>query len=264
MRSVSTGPPRALVRSLIDGPSQVAWVEWHEEVASTQLRAKEAARDGAPEIHVVLADVQTAGRGRLGRAWHAPAGTSLLASCVLRPTAGAGSLTLLPLLAGLALAEVVERYCDGAALKWPNDLLLHDRKAAGMLVEGPLPGGAVVLGLGVNVDWRGMPRPAGAAEATSLAEVSGADVDRWRVLAAFLGVFGRRYRDWQEHPVGFLDDYRRRCATIGRRVRGRRPEGGVVEGLAEDVGDDGALGVHDDAGMRHRIAAGDVAHVRPV
>lgn len=264
MRSVSTGPPSALVRSLVEGPSPVAGVEWHDEVASTQLRAQEVARDGVPEIHVVLADVQTAGRGRLGRTWHAPAGTSLLASCVLRPTVRTGSLTLLPLLAGLALAEVVDRYCDAVALKWPNDLMVHDRKAAGVLVEGPLAGGAVVLGLGVNVDWRGVALPAGAAESTSLAEMSGAHVDRWRVLAAFLGLFGRRYLDWQEHPVGFLDDYRRWCATIGRRVRGGRPTGGVVEGLAEGVEDDGALGVRDDAGVRHRIAAGDVAYVRPV
>lgn len=258
------GPPSALVTSLVEGPSLVAGVEWHDEIASTQLRAQEAARDGVPEIHVVLADVQTAGRGRLGRAWRAPAGTSLLGSYVLRPTFGAESLTLLPLLAGLALAEVVERYCDGVALKWPNDLLLHDHKTAGVLVEGPLPGGAVILGVGVNVDWREVVRPAEAAEATSLAEASGSDVDRWRVLAAFVGVFGRRYLDWQEHPVGFLDDYRRRCATIGRRVRGRRPAGGVVEGLAEGVGNDGALLVLDDEGVRHPIAAGDVVHVRSV
>lgn len=258
-----TGPPSALIRSLVEGPSLVSGLEWHDEVTSTQLLARDAARDGAPEIHAVLADAQSAGRGRLGRSWYAPAGISLLGSYVLRPTVEAGSLPLLPLLAGLALAEVVDRYCPQVALKWPNDLLLGDRKAAGLLVEGPLPGGAVVLGMGVNVDWRGVRRPTEVAEATSVAEAGGADVDRWRVLAAFLGVFGRRYLDWQEHPLAFLDAYRHRCATIGRRVRGARRAGGDVEGMAESIGEDGTLAVRDDAGILHRIGAGEVVHIRP-
>lgn len=258
-----TGPPSALVRSLVDGPSLVSGVEWHDDVTSTQLLASDAARTGAPEIHAVLADAQSAGRGRFGRSWSAPAGTSLLGSYVLRPTVAVGSLPLLPLLAGLALAEVVDRYCPAVALKWPNDLLIGDRKAAGVLVEGPLPDGAVVLGMGVNVDWRGVPRPAEVAEATSLAEASGSDVDRWRVLAAFLGLFGRRYLDWQDAPLAFLDAYRSRCATIGRRVRGTRRAGGQVEGMAEAVADDGTLALRDDAGALHRIAAGEVTHVRP-
>lgn len=257
-----TGPPDDLVRSLVDGPSLVSALEWHEELPSTQLRARQAAAEGAPEIHAVLAETQRAGRGRFGRSWYAPAGTSLLGSYVLRPAVDRESLSLLPLLAGLALAEVVERYCPEVALKWPNDLLLGDRKAAGVLVEGPLPGGAVVLGMGVNVDWRDVPRPVEAAEATSLAEASGADVDRWRVLAAFLGLFGRRYLDWQERPLAFLGAYRSRSATIGRRVRGTRPAGGPVEGLVEGVADDGALALRDDTGTLHRITAGEVEHVR--
>lgn len=258
-----TGPPSALVRSLVEGPSLVSGVEWHDDVTSTQLVAREAARDGAPEIHAVLADAQSAGRGRFGRSWYAPAGVSLLGSYVLRPAVEAGSLPLLPLLAGLALAEVVDRYCPEVALKWPNDLLLGDRKGAGVLVEGPLPGGAVVLGMGVNVDWRAVRRPVEIAEATSLAEASGSDVDRWRVLAGFLGLFGRRYLDWQERPLEFLDAYRSRCATIGRRVRGARRTGGQVEGMAEGVADDGSLALRDDAGVLHRVAAGEVTHVRP-
>lgn len=258
-----TGPPNALVRSLVDGPSLVSALEWHDELASTQLQARRAVAEGVPEIHVVLADTQRAGRGRFGRSWYAPAGTSLIGSYVLRPAVETGTLHLLPLLAGLALAEVVERYCPEVALKWPNDLLLGGRKAAGVLLEGPLEGRGIVLGMGVNVDWRGVRRPAEVADATSLAEASGADVDRWRLLAAFLGLFGRRYLDWQEHPRAFLDGYRSRCATIGRRVRGTRPAGGQVEGMAEAVGDDGALILRDDAGTAHRITAGEVAHVRP-
>lgn len=251
------------MRTLVEGPSLVTGVEWHESVGSTQRRAAAAAAEGAPEIHVVLADVQTAGRGRHGRTWQAPPGTSLLASFVLRPAVPAtGALPLLPLLAGLALAEVAERYCPRVALKWPNDLLLHDRKGAGLLAE-TAPDGAVILGLGVNVDWRGVSRPADLEDVASLAEAGGSGVDRWRVLAAFAGLFGRRYLDWQDRPSGFLADYRRRCATIGRRVRVSWPTGEPTEGVAEAVADDGLLEVRDAAGTLHRLSAGEVEHVRP-
>lgn len=258
-----TGPPPALVATLVEGPSPVAGVEWHDEVPSTQQVASEAAVAGVPEIHVVLADTQTAGRGRQGREWHAPPGTSLLVSCVLRPTTDFPALSLLPLLAGLALAEVAERYCPRVTLKWPNDLLLDGSKAAGIITEHAA-GGAVILGVGINVDWRGEPRPPGAPEATSLAEAGAADVDRWRVLAAFLGLFGRRYLDWSEAPGAFLDEYRRRCATIGLRVRLTRSAGPPLEGLALKISDDGTLVVLDDASTAHRVVAGDVEHVRPV
>lgn len=255
-----TGPPPALVRTLVEGPSLISGLEWHDAVDSTQRLAVEAVRAGAPEIHVVLADVQTAGRGRHGRVWHAPPGTSLVASCVLRPAVDPQTL---PLVAGLVLAEVAERYCPRVALKWPNDLLLDGRKSAGVLAERTADG-AVALGVGVNVDWRGVRRPSGTAEATSLAEAGGGDVDRWRVLAAFLALFARRYVDWHEEPTGVLDAYRRRCATIGRRVRVTRlgTSSHAVEGVAEAVADDGTLAVRDTEGMLHHLSAGDVEHVR--
>lgn len=255
-----SGPPAALVRALVEGPSLVSAVDWHDEVTSTQLVAAQAARSGAREIHVVLADVQTAGRGRHQRTWQAPAGTSLMGSYLLRPQAGGEVRPLLSLLAGLALVQVVERYCPDAALKWPNDLLLGGCKAAGVLAEGVAD--AVVIGMGVNVDWRGVDRPEQLAGATSMAEAAGADVDRWRVLAAFAGVFTRRYLDWQDDPTGFLDDYRRRCATLGQTVTVTTSQGQPLVGQAVAVGDDGTLHVRDDAGVVRRVSAGDVEHVR--
>lgn len=254
------GPPDALVRTLVEGPSLVSGVEWHAQASSTQALAAQAAARGVPEMHVVLADTQSAGRGRLGRTWHAPPASSLLASLVLRPAVDARVLPLLPLLAGLALAEVAERYCPAVALKWPNDLLLGGRKAAGILAERD--GGTVLLGAGVNVDWRGLARPDGLPDVTSLAEEAGSDVDRWRVLAALLGVFGRRYLDWQSEPAGFLDAYRARCDTLGRPVRVTRAGGPVLEGLAVCVGDEGTLQIRADGGTLS-VSAGDVEHVRP-
>lgn len=256
------GPPAALHRSLV--PAVLSGLEWHDQVASTNALAAEAVRRGVPEVHAVLADRQTAGRGRLGRSWQAPVGTSILLSLVVRPEVPAPVLSLLPLLAGVALAEAVEPFCPGAtvALKWPNDLLVGGAKAAGILAEEV--GGAAVIGIGCNVDWRGVERPPELAAATSLAEAAGRFVDRWRVLAAVTGVFGNRYRAWNEDPGAFLDDYRDRSATLGRQVRISRPSAAPIEGLAAAIGADGTLAVRTLDGAIHRCSAGDVEHVRPL
>lgn len=237
-------------------------VEFHAEVDSTQDAAARAVARGVEEIHLVLADTQTAGRGRQERPWLAPAGTSLLASLVLRPGVAPAHQSLLPLLAGLTVAEVVDRYCADVALKWPNDLLLGGRKAGGLLTE--VHGDAVLLGLGVNVDWRGVPRPEEVGDATSLAEQVEQDVDRWRLLAALLGIFGHRYADWRQRPTAFLDDYRRRCATLGRRVRVDRSGAEPLAGTATHVADDGTLVLRLDGGAVAHVSAGDVTHVRAV
>ena len=255
--------PDALVRSLVDGPSIVTAVQWHERCDSTNAEALAAAATGASEGLLVLADEQTAGRGRHGRTWAAPAGSSLLLSLVVRPVVPPASVSLLPLLTGMVLAETVARHLPDAqvGLKWPNDLLVDGRKAAGILVEGA--GGAAVVGVGVNVDWRGLERPVEAAEAVSLAEAAGAPVDRWRLLAGFLGVFSRRYDQWQELPAAFLDGYRQRCDTLGRRVLVTRPDAPVLEGEAVAVDRSGALQIRRDDGATVAVNAGDVEHVRP-
>ncbi len=268
-----SGPPEALVRSLVAGPSAIVAVDWQDRTTSTNLRAAEAARAGEPEIGLFLTDEQTAGRGRLDRTWQAPAGTSLLASLLLRPAhpgvgaVAARQLRVLPLLAGLALAEAVAPHLPDAevALKWPNDLLLRRnaahpwRKAAGILVE--LVGVAAIVGVGCNIDWRGVARPPEfAATATSLAEVAAGDVDRWRVLAGFAGVFGRRYAAWKQQPVGFLDAYRGRCATLGRQVLVTRGDGATVQGRAVAIGADGTLLVRGADRRTTAVSTGDVTH----
>lgn len=259
----SAGPPPGLVRALIDGPSLVAGVEWHDEAGSTNTLAAAAAARGVPEMHVVLADRQSAGRGRLGRVWQAPGGSSLLLSVVLRPSVGPDVLPLLPLLAGTVLADVAVPFAGGGdvAVKWPNDLLVGGRKAAGILVESSAD--AVIVGIGVNVDWRKVQRPPELAHATSLAEAAGGDVDRWKLLAALLSLLSRRYGDWQQDSRAFLAEYRTRCATLGTLVRVTRVGQQAVEGVAVAVSDDGALVVRDDAGQDVVVRAGDVEHVRP-
>ena len=255
--------PEQLVASLVDGPSIVTNVQWHQQCDSTNAVAVQAAAAGASEGLLVLADEQSAGRGRHGRAWSAPPGSSLLLSLVVRPVVPPASASLLPLLTGLVLAETVARHLPDAdvALKWPNDLLVDGHKAAGILVEGA--GGAAVVGVGVNVDWRGVERPEELRWSTSLAEVAGHDMDRWRLLAGFIGVFSRRYDQWQELPAAFLDGYRQRCATIGQLVRVAALDGTSVEGEATDVDRTGALVVRSSDGRSLTFNAGDVEHLRP-
>jgi BirA family biotin operon repressor/biotin-[acetyl-CoA-carboxylase] ligase len=262
--SAPAGPPPELVRTLVEGPAPVAALEWHEQVSSTNVRASELAAEGAREITVVGAEHQTAGRGRMGRTWSAPPRSSLTFSLLLRPPVASASLPLLPLLAGLALAEVAGRYCRDVevGLKWPNDLMVDGRKAAGVLVEA-VPGGAVVVGIGLNVDWRGIERWEELANAVSLAEMSDFPVDRWRVLAALLGVFAQRYEVFKDLPAAFLDGYRARCLTVGRAVRVERVGGEALLGEAVGVDGSGALEVRDEDGTLHRLSAGDVHHLRP-
>jgi BirA family biotin operon repressor/biotin-[acetyl-CoA-carboxylase] ligase len=238
-------------------------LEWHAVCSSTNAMAAKAAARGVREIYAVVAGEQTAGRGRLGRAWHAPPGTSLTCSLVLRPPAASAVLSLLPLLTGLALVEAVEILRPGtdAALKWPNDLLLEGRKAAGILVESACEG-AVIIGIGVNVDWRGVERPPGRPDAISIAEATGCDVDRWDVLATLLGTFTARYRGWHLQPSGFLADYTQRCATLGRTVRVTTVRGSVVSGRADAIDHDGALVIGLPDSHTVRVTAGDVEHVR--
>ena len=254
--------PLALVSSLVDGPSIVTRVQTEERCESTNALAVAAAARGAAEGLLVVADEQTAGRGRHGRTWTAPAGSSLLFSLLVRPVVGPAYLSLLPLLTGLVIAETVSRHLPDAevALKWPNDLLVDGRKAAGILVEGAA--GAAVVGVGLNVDWRGIERPPELEQAVSLAEVAGHDLDRWRLLAGLVGVFSRRYEQWQELPAAFLDGYGQRCSTLGRQVRVSTLDGAAVTGEAVEVDRAGALVVRTASGSV-AVNAGDVEHLRP-
>ncbi|HEX2274899.1 MAG TPA: biotin--[acetyl-CoA-carboxylase] ligase [Acidimicrobiales bacterium] len=249
--------------------TRFADVRRHRQVGSTNDVAAELARSGAAEGVVVVADHQTAGRGRWGRAWAARPGSSLLVSVVLRPAADGGPLTLIPLACGLAAADA----CLDAAgfapgLKWPNDLVVDGAKLGGILTEvvpdadGRPP--AVVAGLGLNLSWPiEDAAPDGAIAAAD--QVAGRPVERDHVLDAFLVRLERRYRALGDRGgrAGLLDDYRRRCVTIGQEVRVELPGGGSVEGPAVDVGPDGRLAVREQRGKVRLVGAGDVVHVRP-
>jgi BirA family biotin operon repressor/biotin-[acetyl-CoA-carboxylase] ligase len=226
-------------------------IEYHAELASTQDRARELAAGGAGPS-VVVADHQTAGQGTRGRSWQAPAGTSLLASWLIRPAPAEPGL--FALLAGVAVARALERLgISGASLKWPNDVEAGQKKVAGALAHATTDGegGSLVLGIGVNVHQRldGFP-PELRANATSLA-LAGHTVDRLALLVDLTRELGRVAAPEERRAA--LDDWRRRSTLLGREVEVTREGRLLVRGIARDIAEDGALLVGSE-----RVVVGDV------
>ena len=236
-------------------PTAFGEVRWLSEIDSTNRYLIDEARAGAETGLVVVADHQTAGRGRLGRTWVAPTGASLLVSVLLRPTVSPERRHVLVMAAGLAMAEAVEAETGVVAgLKWPNDLLVGDRKLAGILAEAA--GDALVVGIGVNIEWHEVP-----ADLVSLATAcnleGGRPTTRAAVLDTFLGRYTERLDDLDETRVA----YETRLLTLGRRVRVEQPNG-VLTGAAIGVDPDGRLRLRTDDESEVAVAVGDVVHLR--
>jgi BirA family biotin operon repressor/biotin-[acetyl-CoA-carboxylase] ligase len=230
--------------------------------ASTNADLAEAARAGAPEGTVHTTDHQVAGRGRLDRTWESPEGSGLAVSVLLRPDdVPATRWVWLPLLTGLAVAATVEECGVECGVKWPNDVLVDERKIAGILLErvetgmGP----AAVVGIGLNVSLREDERP--IETATSLAIEGATETDRTVVLRLLLRNLEALYRAWRstggDPSAGIRESYVRRCLTIGSQVSVAMPDGSTLTGRAEDVDEHGRLVVDGRA-----LSAGDITHVR--
>jgi BirA family biotin operon repressor/biotin-[acetyl-CoA-carboxylase] ligase len=234
-------------------------------IDSTNTALLAAGRDGAAEGLVYVADHQTAGRGRLDRRWEAPPGSSLLVSVLLRPSIAPADAHWVTAVVGLAASDACASVAGFAArLKWPNDLVVDDRKLGGILAEAVVEGGrvrAVVVGMGLNVNWP-TPLPDDlAATATACNLVAGHEVDRDALLGAFLERLAVRYDALD--CASTLDDVRARSATLGRDVRVELPADRVVVGRAVDLAEDGALLVETRPGEVLRVSVGDVVHLRP-
>ncbi len=258
-----TRPPlsAAALRSALTGPDR-PWRDLQvvRSTGSTNSDLAAAARDGAAAGLVLVAEEQTAGRGRLGRSWTAPARSGLTFSVLLRPVAAPSRLGWLPLLAGLAVAEAVNAVAGlDVRLKWPNDVLVVERKLGGILAERV--GGAVVLGFGLNVSATAAELPGPAA--TSLVVEGAACTDRDPVLRAVLRRLADRVAAWDvpDGDPGLAAAYARLCATLGRPVRAQLPGGVAVVGVAEALDADGRLSIRTATGREH-VGAGDVVHLR--
>jgi BirA family biotin operon repressor/biotin-[acetyl-CoA-carboxylase] ligase len=229
-------------------------VLWYPDVASTNDVAASLADAGSPEGTLVLADMQTAGRGRQGRAWASPPGAGIYASIVFRPRLHVARL--LTIAAGVAVAEGIAAASGlETELKWPNDVHCQGRKLAGILAERG--GHHVVLGIGINVLHAVLP-PEVRVRATSLELELGRTVDRSLVLAECLAALASRYRDLDEgRGPEVVSAWRRRGASmLGRRVEWDAGDG-IRQGMAERVDDDGALRVRTDEGPV-RVISGEV------
>jgi len=233
---------------------------------STNADLAVAAGDGEPAGLVLVAGEQTAGRGRLGRTWSAPAGTALTFSVLLRPPVAANRLGWLPLVTGLAVVEAIRGACGDAVhpiavdLKWPNDVLVEGRKLGGILSERVGGTDAVVVGVGVNVTMTAdqLPVPTATSLAVALSPVLPPTVDA--ILDAVLARLDARYSTW-EAGTDPLEEYRAACSTLGRAVRVDLPAGAQLSGTARDVDVEGRLLVETASGVQ-AVAAGDVEHVR--
>lgn len=229
-------------------------VRWHSSVPSTMDIAAVLAAEGAAHGVVVVADEQTAGRGRRGTSWASPPGAGLYFSFIARPQAP--TLSLLTLAAGVGVREgIVAATGLAPDLKWPNDLLVGRRKLAGILAEGLGVGSrdqAIVIGVGVNVQPAAYP-PEVAARAASIEGELGRAIDREALLAAILGALWQRLAALEESPGDILQAWRAASpSAIGTRVEwdGRQ---GVTGGIDQD----GALLVNSSSGIE-RIIAGEM------
>ena len=243
-------------------PHRFGPIETVASTGSTNADLRERALAGAAEGSVLVADEQTAGRGRWDRTWQTPARSGLAVSVLLRPSVPAASWGWLPLLVGLSAAAGVQDVAIGRAqvrLKWPNDVLVQERKLGGVLVERveTQTGPAAVAGLGVNISLGAdqLPEPT----ATSL-RLAGVETDRDAVLHAFLGELADRYDQWVAGMTP-IEEYRAVCATLGRDVTVTLPGGEVAVGRALDVDELGRLVVDTDSGPTP-FSSGEVTHLR--
>jgi BirA family transcriptional regulator, biotin operon repressor / biotin---[acetyl-CoA-carboxylase] ligase len=235
---------------------------------NADLSRRAVAEDLAEGV-VLTADHQTSGRGRLDRQWTSPPRSGLAVSVLLAPReVDPSRWSWLTLLTGVAMTDVLTQVAGlPARLKWPNDVMVGDRKVCGVLAElVATPSGPVaVVGAGLNVSLAEEELP--VPTATSLLLAGAASTDRQVLLRAYLRALEHRYGRWRTalgdpRASGIAAAYREVCSTIGRSVRVQLPSGVALDGAAEGVDDAGRLLVRDATGHDHQLAAGDVVQVR--
>jgi BirA family biotin operon repressor/biotin-[acetyl-CoA-carboxylase] ligase len=258
---------RALNRALVRPGGLWREIRVVEETGSTNADLADLARDGAEPGLVLVAEAQTSGRGRMGRAWTAPPRSGLAFSVLLPQEDSVTRLGWLPLIAGVAVVSALRTFAEvegasrgrmaDAELKWPNDVLIGERKLAGILAQRVDAG--VIIGIGLNVSLR--PEELPVPTATSLL-IEGAPADRDPVLRAILRELAARHEEFRTGREAALHAaYREMCGTLGRKVRVELPSGSILAGEATGIEEAGRLVVRAADG-EHCLNAGDVVHVR--
>jgi BirA family biotin operon repressor/biotin-[acetyl-CoA-carboxylase] ligase len=244
-------------------------VHFYPEVDSTNVTAMELAQEDAPEGTVVLADKQLHGRGRGDRSWHSPAGVGIYCSIVLRPELSPAKTMLLTLMTAVAIAKAVATETNlSPRIKWPNDILINDKKVVGILLESKVGASGVehaIIGFGINVNHT----PADLTQelwstASSLFIEVGEPVDRRELIIKILTEVEYLYEGLQQGDVAIiLEEWRHFSATLGRHVRILQ-QGELREGIAVDVTEEGALLVRVEQNSLITVHAGDIEHLRIV
>lgn len=242
-------------------------IHCYDAVESTNLLAVELAQQGEPEGTVVLADQQLSGRGRGSRSWHSPAGVGIYSSIVLRPKITVAKAPLITLMAGVSIAKAIARRTGlSPRVKWPNDILINDKKVAGILLESRVNKGQIgysVIGFGINVNNGSADLPEDIrVNASSLLMELKKPVDRSTLVIEIFSELERLYHRFQREDFPLiLEQWRHYSSTLGQRVRIWQKDK-ATEGMAVDLTEDGGLLVKLAGGQQIVVHAGDVEHLR--
>lgn len=243
-------------------------IHYHEETDSTNSVLYKLAGNGASEGTVVVADMQTEGKGRLGRTWISLPGVNLYISILLRPSIPAWETPLLTFTASIAIVETMKKTgIREPLIKWPNDVVIENRKAAGVLTEMKPDGERaefVIVGIGVNINMTAETMKRDMREvsktATSLREHLGREVDRAKLTADLLLELEARYRTFTERgKAPILNAWTERWGDRGKRVRVNLEDKTAFQGIAEGVDNDGHMLVRKEDGELVTVVAGDVS-----
>jgi len=238
-------------------------IHYFREIGSTNSHLRELAEAGATEGTVVVAESQSQGRGRLGRRWESPPFANLYLSILLRPKLLPAHAAQITLMAAVALADAVDGYIPGqAAIKWPNDILIGNKKLAGILTEASCDAEKlyfVILGIGINLNYIAAAMPETIRQrATSLMEVTGQPIKRESFLRRLIQGVERCYGELEQAGFDALAPrWQSYFAWRGKRVRVELLDQ-VTIGVAQGIDRDGALILLDDGAIAHKIVAGDV------
>ncbi|WP_407928604.1 biotin--[acetyl-CoA-carboxylase] ligase [Alkalihalobacterium elongatum] len=236
---------------------------YYESLTSTQEVAHRLAQEGAVEGHVVLADEQTSGKGRLGRVWHSPIGTSISMSIILRPKVSPQKAPQLTLLAAVAVVRGIEKttglQCN---IKWPNDILLNGKKIVGILTEmqsEPDYVHSVIIGIGINVNHRREQFSSELREiATSLAIAKGEEVSRAKLISNVFYELETLYKQYLVEGFDVIKPlWESHAISLGKRIIARTIQG-TIEGVAKGITSDGVLLLEDDDQVVHHIYSADI------
>ena len=238
---------------------------WVDQTGSTNDDLKVLARQGAPHGTVLIADRQSGGHGRMGRAFHSPGGVGIYFSILLRPDCQPGQLMHLTCATAVAMCDAVEQAASfRPCIKWTNDLVCGKHKLGGILTELGLSakGGVdyAIIGIGINCCQRESDFPQEIRDiAASLSMVTGRDIDRAAVAAAMMDTLAAMDRNLLRSKAEILDRYRKDCITIGQEISLLRVGEAVRHGKAIDMDDDGCLIVAFEDGHRETVSSGEVS-----